>query len=141
MHRTLCSKLFVRRAWRYIYTCTTGMFSRTLYAWNPVSLTNFPSLASSRQRYFIFDPDANSVLLRAHLCTAVDSMRREPWVQNWSRERKIKVRTLYAQHPVSLRIFPSIPGSRLRFLSPGESSTAQCTVFYTLQPKSMHPAD
>ena len=24
-------------------------------------------------------------------------------------------RTLYAQHPVSLRIFPSIPGSRLRF--------------------------
>ena len=29
----------------------------------------------------IFDPDANSVLLRAHLCTAVDSMRREPFVR------------------------------------------------------------
>ena len=28
----------------------------------------------------IFDPDANSVLLRAHLCTAVDSMRRKPFV-------------------------------------------------------------
>ena len=26
----------------------------------------------------IFYPDANSVLLRAHLCTAVDSMRRNP---------------------------------------------------------------
>ena len=36
----------------------------------------------------IFDPDANSVLLRAHLCTAVDSMRRKPCVRNWSRERK-----------------------------------------------------
>ena len=36
----------------------------------------------------MFDPDANSVLLRAHLCTAVDSMRRKPWVRNCSRERK-----------------------------------------------------
>ena len=26
-----------------------------------------------------FDPDANSVLLRAHLCPAVDSMRRKPF--------------------------------------------------------------
>ena len=30
--RTLCSKSFIRRAWRSIYTCTTEMFSRTLYA-------------------------------------------------------------------------------------------------------------
>ena len=29
----------------------------------------------------IFDPDANSVLLRAHLCPAVDSMRRKPFVR------------------------------------------------------------
>ena len=29
----------------------------------------------------IFDADANSVLLRAHLCTAVDSMRRKPFVR------------------------------------------------------------
>ena len=28
----------------------------------------------------MFDPDANSVLLRAHLCTAVDFMRRKPCV-------------------------------------------------------------
>ena len=29
----------------------------------------------------IFDRDANSVLLRAHLCPAVDSMRRKPFVR------------------------------------------------------------
>ena len=36
----------------------------------------------------IFDPDANSVLLRAHLCPAVDSMRRKPCVRNCSRKRE-----------------------------------------------------
>ena len=36
----------------------------------------------------IFDPDANSVLLRAHLCTAVGSMCRKPCVQNCSRKRE-----------------------------------------------------
>ena len=36
----------------------------------------------------IFDPDANSVLLRAHLCTAVDSMRRKPCVRKCSRKRE-----------------------------------------------------
>ena len=36
----------------------------------------------------IFDPDANSVLIRAHLCTAVDSKRRKPCVRNCSRERE-----------------------------------------------------
>ena len=36
----------------------------------------------------IFDPDANSVLLRAHLCTAVDSMGRKPCVRNCSRKRE-----------------------------------------------------
>ena len=36
----------------------------------------------------MFDPDANSVLLRAHLCTAVDFMCRKPCVRNCSRERK-----------------------------------------------------
>ena len=34
-----------------------------------------------------FYPDANSVLLRAHLCTAVDTMRRKPCVRNCSRKR------------------------------------------------------
>ena len=36
----------------------------------------------------IFNPDAISVLLRALLCTAVDSMRRKPGVRNCSRERE-----------------------------------------------------
>ena len=36
----------------------------------------------------IFYPDANSVLLRAHLCTAVDYMRRKPCVRNCSRKRE-----------------------------------------------------
>ena len=36
----------------------------------------------------VFDPDANSVLSRAQLCTAVDSMRRKPCVRNCSRERE-----------------------------------------------------
>ena len=36
----------------------------------------------------MFDPDANSVLLRAHLYTAVDSMSRKLCVRNCSRERK-----------------------------------------------------
>ena len=35
-----------------------------------------------------FDPDATTVLARAHLCTAVDSMRRKPCVRNCSRERE-----------------------------------------------------
>ena len=36
----------------------------------------------------IFDPDANSVLLRAHLCTAVDCMRKKRSVRNCSRKRE-----------------------------------------------------
>ena len=47
-------------------------------------------------------------------------------------------RTLYAQHPVLLRIFHLSPVLAYVFLSPGKSSTVQCTVFYTLQPKLMH---
>ena len=36
----------------------------------------------------MFDPDANSVRLRAHLCTAVGSMGRKPCVRICSRERE-----------------------------------------------------
>ena len=88
----------------------------------------------------IFDPDANSVLLRAHLCSAVDS---KPCVRNFSREREglyngnVQENSLCAASCVT----PSLPGSCLSFLSPGKSSTLQCTVFDTLQPKLMHPAD
>ena len=75
-----------------------------------------------------FYPDANSVLLRAHLCTAVDSKRRKPCVRNCSRKREglystgKSSRTLNAQHPVSLRIFTSLPGSRPRFFIAMENS-------------------
>ena len=57
----------------------------------------------------IFDPDANSVLLRAHLCPAVDS---KPCVRNCSREREglynedVQQNSLYTQHPVSLHLSP-----------------------------------
>ena len=44
-------------------------------------------------------------------------------------------RTLYAQHPVSLRIFHLSPVLAYVFLSPGKSSTVHCTVFYSLQLK------
>ena len=43
---------------------------------------------SPRFSLTMFDPDANSVLLRAHLCTAIDSMRRKPCARNCSRERE-----------------------------------------------------
>ena len=47
-----------------VESCVTKKFSMSL----PFSST-------------VFDPDASSVLLRAHLCTAVDSMRRKPFVR------------------------------------------------------------
>ena len=43
---------------------------------------------STRLSPTMFDPDANSVLLRAHLCTAVDFMCRKACVRNCSRGRK-----------------------------------------------------
>ena len=52
----------------YLHICTTGMFSKTLYRQNTMGLR---SSISPRLSPMIFDPHANSVLLRAHLCTAV----------------------------------------------------------------------
>ena len=54
-----------------VESCVTKKFSISPWLWRT-----------------IFDPDANSVLLRAHLCTVVDSMRRKPCVRNCSRERE-----------------------------------------------------
>ena len=59
----------------------------------------------------MFDPDAKTVLLQTHLCTAVDFMCRKSCVRNCSRERKglynngnvilhTFVQQLYAQNPV-----------------------------------------
>ena len=50
---------------------------------------------SPRMSRTIFDPDANSVFLRAHLCTAVDFMRR-----NCSREREDLYNGNVQQNPV-----------------------------------------
>ena len=48
-----------------------------------ISISISPQLSPT-----MFVPNANSVLLRAHLCTAVDFMCRKPCVRNCSRERK-----------------------------------------------------
>ena len=53
---------------------------------NPLCVESCPTKKFSMSLLFsstIFDPNANSVLLRAHLCTAaaVDSMRRKPSVR------------------------------------------------------------
>ena len=77
---------------------------------NPLCVESYVTngfLISPRLSPTMFDPDANLVPLRAHLCTAVDFMCRKACVRNCSRERTtgMSCRTLYAQHPVSLRIF------------------------------------
>ena len=58
----------------YIHTCTTGMFSRTFYAQHPVSPKDIH--ISPRFSSTIFNRDANSVLVRVHLCTALGYMRK-----------------------------------------------------------------
>ena len=153
----LCCVIVHRQSVQAIYTCTTGMFSRTLHAQQPVATnlstsprfsptffyrdpnsvpTSTPFYSSINRLYAqnpgfeivreesmkvylhmhnrnvqqnplcvescvtngfsisprlsptMFDPDANSVLLRAQLCTAVDFMCRKACVRNCSRERK-----------------------------------------------------
>ena len=79
----------------------------------------------------MFDPLANSVLLRAHLCTAVYSMRRKPWVRNCSRERKGMYNGNVQQNPLcAASCFHLSPVLAYVFLSRGKSSTVQCTVFF-----------
>ena len=73
----------------------------------------------------MFDPDANSVLLRAHLCTAVDFMCRKACVRNRSRERKGLHNGNVQQNPLCAascftKDIPSLPGSRPRFFIAGQ---------------------
>ena len=94
----------------------------------------------------IFNRDANSVLLRAHLCTAVGSMCRTLCSKLFIRRTRRSIytcatgmfsrRSLYAQHPVLQGIFPSLPDSRLRFFIAGQIQhstvhSTQCTTVYT----------
>ena len=72
MRRTLRSELLISRksvnVFLHIHTCTKGMFSRT----NPLCAASCVTKdISPRFSPTIFYRDANSVLLRAHLCTAV----------------------------------------------------------------------
>ena len=89
----LCNCLSAERGGLSAHACTTGIYSRTLYVQHPVSKNLY---ISPRFSPTIFYRDANSVLLLEHLCIV----------------------TLYAQHSASLRIFPSLPGSHLRFFIP-----------------------
>ena len=73
----------------------------------------------------MLDPDANSVLLRAHLCTAVDFMCRKPWIRNCSRVRKGLYNGNVHQNPLRAascftKDIPSLPGSRIRFFVAGQ---------------------
>ena len=70
---------------------------------NPLSVESFVTEEfpiSPRLWRTIFDTDANSVLLREHLCTAVDSMRRNPSVRNYSREREGLYNANVQQNPL-----------------------------------------
>ena len=79
----------------------------------------------------MFGPVANSVLLRAHLCTAVYSMRRKPWVRNCSRERKGMYNGNVQQNPLcAVSCFHLSPVLAYVFLSRGKSSTVQRTDFF-----------
>ena len=97
-------------------TCTTGIFTRTLYAQHPVSLRIFPCI-SPRFSPTIFYRDANSILLRSHLCTACSKLyAQNPLCSKLFKKvctTGISSRILNAQHRIS-RIFPSLQGSRLR---------------------------
>ena len=84
----------------------------------------------------IFDPDASSTLLRAHLCTAVDSMRRKPCVRNCSRGRKDLYNGNVQQNPLcaascvtkDIPIFPRFsPTLFYRRANPAPDS-AQCLI-------------
>ena len=61
-----------------------NMYDRNVHQ-NPLCVESCVTKEFSMSLLFspaFFYPDANSVLLRAHLCTAVDSMRRKPCVRN-----------------------------------------------------------
>ena len=56
----------------------------------------------------IFNPDANPVLLRAHLCPAVDSMRRKPFVRFFIKMR-IQYSTSTLLYSSIIRLYPQNP--------------------------------
>ena len=78
------------------------MYNRNVQQ-NPLCVESYVTKEFSMSSLFlstIFDPDANSVLLRAHLCTAVDSMRRKPCVRKCSRKREGLLNGNVQQNPL-----------------------------------------
>ena len=94
----------------------------------------------------IFDPGANSVLSRAHLCTAVDSMRRKPCVRNCSREREGLYNGNVQQNPLcaascvtkDISTSPRFPPT---FFHRRPNPAPYSSQFLPLPPKLMHSAD
>ena len=91
-----------------VKVCSTAMFSRTLDAQHPVTKN---LRISPRFSPTIFNRDANSVLLLAHLCTATIGSMRRTLVRNCHEESvKVYLHNMYngnvQQNPV--------PGSRQR---------------------------
>ena len=90
---------------------------------------------SPRSSPTVFDPDANSMLLRVHLCTAVDSWRRKPCVRNCAREREGLYNQNVQQNPFcaaschreSSHLSPVLAND---FLSRCKSSTPTSTPLY-----------
>ena len=78
---------------------------------NPLSVESCVTKKFSMPPLFsstIFDPDASSVLLRAHLCPAVDSMRRNPLYDFLSR-CKFSTPTSTLLHSSIIRLYPQNP--------------------------------
>ena len=141
MRRTLRSKFLISRKSVNVFlhiTCTKGMFSRTspLCA-APCVIKNI----SPRFSPTIFYRDANSVLLRAHLCTAVliGSMRRtlcsKLFIGRAWRSIYTYVQRECSAEPSMRRTlchyFPSLPVSRLRFFIACNFTTLPSTPLYS----------
>ena len=117
-------------------TCTTGIFTRTLYAQHPVSLRIFPSLPGSHLRFFIAMQIQYSYD-RTFVQHAVNSMSRILCVRNCSRRsvrRECPAESLM-RNIVCRGYFHLSKVLAYDFLSPDKFCTLQCTVFDTLQPK------
>ena len=126
MHRALRSKLLISRKsvnlFLHIHVQRECSAEQTLYAQHPVPLRT--SLPGSRLRFYI--RDANSVLFRPHLCTAVlvGSMRRTLCSKLFIGRALRSIYTSYIQREYSAepsmrrilcQYFPPLPVSRLHF--------------------------
>ena len=156
MRRTLCLKFYCspgEREGLYLHMYYVNVQQNPLCAASCVTKDiPIPPRFSSPT---IFYRDANSVLSRAHLCTAavIGSMRRTLCSKLYcsSGERKglfTHVLRECSAEPSMRSILclkgyshPSPVFVAYGFLSPGKFSTLQWTVFDTPQGKLMHPAD